>query len=76
MFLKKYSSSSSRYMSLDSSVGTAMGYGMDGWVSIPGRDKRFFCTPQRPDRLWGHPASYTIGIGGSFPGGKVAGASR
>jgi hypothetical protein len=25
---------------------------MDGWGSIPGRGKRFFSSPQNPDRLW------------------------
>jgi hypothetical protein len=32
------------------------GYGLDGRDSIPGRDKRFISTPQRPDRLWGPPS--------------------
>jgi hypothetical protein len=27
----------------------------DNWASIPGVDKRFFSSPQRPDRLWGPP---------------------
>jgi hypothetical protein len=35
----------------DISVGIAMGYELDGWASILGRGKRFFSTPQRPDRL-------------------------
>jgi hypothetical protein len=29
------------------------GYEMGDRDSIPGRGKRFFSTPQRPDRLWG-----------------------
>jgi hypothetical protein len=33
------------------SVGIAMGYGQNGRGSIPSRDKRFFSSPQRPDRL-------------------------
>jgi hypothetical protein len=33
--------------------------------SITGRGKRYFSSPQRPDRLWGPP--------GSFPGVKAAG---
>jgi hypothetical protein len=27
----------------------------DGLGSVPGRDKRFLSSPQRPDRLWGPP---------------------
>jgi hypothetical protein len=40
-----------------SSVGIAMGCGLDGRRSIPGRSKRFFFFPQLADQ----------------PGGKVAG---
>jgi hypothetical protein len=29
--------------------------------SIPGRGKRFSSYPQRLDRLWGRPASYSTG---------------
>jgi hypothetical protein len=39
------------HRSQDTSIGTSMGYGLDGWVSIPGRDKRSFYSPQRQDRL-------------------------
>jgi hypothetical protein len=35
------------------SVGIAMSYGMDGQSSSPVRGKKFFFTPQHPDRLWG-----------------------
>jgi hypothetical protein len=38
-----------------SSVGIATSYDLDGWVSIPGRGKRFFSSPQQPDRLWSPP---------------------
>jgi hypothetical protein len=45
-----------------------MGYGRG---SIPGRDKTFFFTPQRPRRQWSHLAaylaSYPMGTGVSFP---------
>jgi hypothetical protein len=34
-----------------SSVGIATGYGLDGRSSIPARGKRFFPSPQRPQRL-------------------------
>jgi hypothetical protein len=30
-----------------------MGYGLDGWILIPGRAKRFICTLQSSDWLWG-----------------------
>jgi hypothetical protein len=29
-----------------------MGYQLDGWGSIADRDKRFFSSPQSPDRFW------------------------
>lgn len=35
----------------DGSVGTAAGYRLDDRGSIPGRGKRFVCTPQDADRL-------------------------
>jgi hypothetical protein len=37
----------------DSSVGIATSYGLEGRGSVPGRNKRFFSSPQRPDRFWG-----------------------
>jgi hypothetical protein len=33
----------------DIPVGMETGYGLDGLGSIPGRDKRFIYTSQRPD---------------------------
>jgi hypothetical protein len=42
----------STYRNRDSSVGIATDYGLDGWVSIPGRAKGFFSS-QRPNRFWG-----------------------
>jgi hypothetical protein len=47
-------------------VTIAMGYRQDCRVSIPGRDKIFFSTPQRPKRFWAHPTSYPVGIGNHF----------
>jgi hypothetical protein len=38
--------------SRDSSVIIVTGCGLDDRGSIPGRDKKYFSTPQRPDRLW------------------------
>jgi hypothetical protein len=28
-----------------------MGYGLDGWRSVPGRSKKRFCLPQHPHRF-------------------------
>jgi hypothetical protein len=53
----------------DSSVGIAMGYGVDAQVSITGRGKRFFSTPQRPDQLWGPDSLLSNGYLGLFPQG-------
>jgi hypothetical protein len=38
------------------SVGIAIRYGLDGQGSITGRDRAFFCTPQRPNWFWGPPS--------------------
>jgi hypothetical protein len=55
----------------DSSVGTAMDYGLEGCGSILSRGNTFFSsTMSRPD-LGAHPAFYPMGMKGSFPGGKV-----
>jgi hypothetical protein len=40
-------------MSWEISVSIAMSYKLDSQVLIPGRGKRFFCTPEHPDQLWG-----------------------
>jgi hypothetical protein len=47
-------------------VGIATGYWREGPGSIPGM--AFFSSPQRPDRLWVHPASYSMGSGGKAAG--------
>jgi hypothetical protein len=49
------------------SVGTPMGYGLDGPGLIPG-NARFFSCPQRPNRLWGPPSLLSKGYRGYFPG--------
>jgi hypothetical protein len=36
---------------------------------IPGRDKRFFSSPQHPDRLWGPSSDLSNGYRGLFPRG-------
>jgi hypothetical protein len=52
-----------------SSVGIATGCRLDGRGSIPGRDKRFLCAPQRPDRFEGPPRFISNGYRGLFPRG-------
>jgi hypothetical protein len=49
-------------MILDSSVGIATGYGLDGLGSIPGRGKRFLHSVQTGSGP--HPASYPMGTDG------------
>jgi hypothetical protein len=61
-------------MSWDSLVGIVTGYGLDGWGSIPGRDRDFSLLPRVQTSSGVHPASYLVGTRGSFPGGNVAGA--
>jgi hypothetical protein len=54
----------------------ATGYGLDDQevrVRVP-VGANIFTSPRRPHRLWGHTTSYPLGTGGSFPGGKAAGA--
>jgi hypothetical protein len=48
-----------------------------GWMTVvqfPAGVGIFFFLQLCPDQLWGHPASYPIYAGSSFPGCKVAGA--
>jgi hypothetical protein len=52
----------------DGSVGIVTGYWSGGRGSILCTDKRFFSTPQRPDRLWSPPTLV------SFPEGKASGS--
>jgi hypothetical protein len=62
--------------SSDSIVGIATGYGFDDQgvrVRVPA-GSRIFSFPRRPDWPGVHPTSYPMGTGGSFPGGKTAGA--
>jgi hypothetical protein len=46
-------------------------YGLDDWGSIPDRDRGFFSNPCIQTGSGAHPASYPMGTGGPFPGGKA-----
>jgi hypothetical protein len=69
-------SDSTKHGSRDSAVGIATGYGLDDRgieVEVP-VGSRIFSSTRRPDRFWG-PSNLLSGrYGGSFPGGKAAGA--
>jgi hypothetical protein len=61
----------------DSSVGVALGYGLDDWgsrVRFPTRVGNFFLHHRVQNGSGAHPASCPMGIRGSFLGGKAAGA--
>jgi hypothetical protein len=55
------------FITQDSSVSITRGCGMDGRGSISWRCRRFFSTPQRPDRLWGSSSHLSSGYLGLFP---------
>jgi hypothetical protein len=56
----------------DTSVCIVTYYGLDGRGSIPRRGKRFSLLHSFQTGSRANPASYTMGTGGSFPGGKAA----
>jgi hypothetical protein len=61
-------------MSQDSSIGTATSYGLDDRmirVRFPAKNFSLRNRVQSGSRV--HSASYPMGIGGVFPGGKAAG---
>jgi hypothetical protein len=55
--------------SRDSSVGVALGYGLDDRGSIPGGCWEFFSKPPRPERLGGPPSLLSNGYRVLFPWG-------
>jgi hypothetical protein len=62
--------------SRDSSVGIALGYGLDDRVSrvrFAAGAGNFSLHLRAQHSSWAHPASYTMGTRVSFPGGKAAG---
>jgi hypothetical protein len=66
-----------RYKSRDSSVCIALGYGMDNRgsrVRFLAGAGNFSLHHRVQDGSGAHPAPYPMGTGGSFPGGKAAGA--
>jgi hypothetical protein len=63
--------------SRDSSVGIALGYGLDdrgSRVRLPAGSGNFSLRHRVQNCSRAHPASYPVGTTGSFPGGKAAGA--
>jgi hypothetical protein len=46
-------------------------YGLDDRGSIPDRGRGFFSSPCVQTSSGAHPASYSMGTGGSFPGSKA-----
>jgi hypothetical protein len=63
--------------SRDSSVGTALGYGLDDRGSsfrFPAGAGNISLHYRVQNGSGAHPASYLMGTRGSFPGGKAAGA--
>jgi hypothetical protein len=62
--------------SRDSSVGIALGYGLDDqgcWVRFSVGAGNFSLHHRVQNGSGAHPASYPVGIRGFFPGGKAAG---
>jgi hypothetical protein len=58
--------------SRDSSVATALGYGLDDWgtkVRFPAGVGNFSLNHRVQNGSAAHPASYPMGTRGSFPGG-------
>jgi hypothetical protein len=65
------------FRSRDSSIGMAVGHGLDdrgAKVPFPAGDGNFSLHHRVQNGSGAYPASYPIGIRGSFPGGKAAGA--
>jgi hypothetical protein len=66
-----------KFKSRDSSVGIALGYGLDdrgSKVQFPARAGNFSLHRRDKNGSGAHPASYSMGTRGSFPGDKAAGA--
>jgi hypothetical protein len=64
-------------MNRDSSVGIALGYGLDSRgsrVRFPAGAGNFYLHHRVQNGSEDHPVSYSMGARGSFPEGKAAGA--
>jgi hypothetical protein len=64
-------------MRRDNLVGIALGYGLDDWgsrVRFPAGAGNFSLHHRVQNGSGAHPASYSVGTMGSFPGSKAAGA--
>jgi hypothetical protein len=75
--VRSYTFSPHGYMSRDSSVVIALGYGLDdrgSGVRFPAGVGNFSLHHWVQNGSGPHPASYPVGTRGSFPGGKAAGA--
>jgi hypothetical protein len=59
-------------LSRDSSVGIPTGYGLDDRVRFPAGTGNLYLRHRVQTGFGAHPASYPVGIGGSFPGVKAA----
>jgi hypothetical protein len=76
LLIMKFSQNSCHFMSRDSAVGIATGYGLDKRevrVRLP-VGPTIVTSPCCPDRLWGPPNLLYNGYQGLFPAGKAAGA--
>jgi hypothetical protein len=60
--------------SRDSSVGVALGYGLDDRGSILGEARNFSHHHHVQNDSGAHPVSYPMGTRGSFSGSKAAGS--
>jgi hypothetical protein len=75
-FLRLKSCTYFSFKSRDSSVGIAMGYGLDdrgSRVRFPSGTGNFSLYHRVQNGSGAHPASYPTGTAGSFPGSKAAG---
>jgi hypothetical protein len=61
-------------VSLDISLGTVIGYGLEGQGLIPSRGKISLFSTVSKLAPGAHPASYSIGTQGDFSNGKAIGA--
>jgi hypothetical protein len=72
--VKKFPAFYGTRKSRDSSVGIALGYGLDDRGLIPGEAENFSLHHRVQNGSGAHPTSYPMGTRGSFSGGKAAGS--